>query len=161
VGPDGTAATFYTTSGGSLAQFIDKRYLRYRAYLSTTNAAATPTANDVTVCFADMVVPKADLSITNSDGVTTAIPGGSVSYPITAANAGPNTATGATVADTFPASLTCTWTCAGSSGGTCTASGAGNINDSVNLPNGGSVTYTASCNIAASATGLLADTATI
>ncbi len=43
VGPDGTAATFYTTSGGSLAQFNGKRYLRYKAYLSTTNSAVTPT----------------------------------------------------------------------------------------------------------------------
>ena len=43
---------------------------------------------------------------------------------------------GATVADTFPASLTCTWTCAGAGGGTCTASGSGNINDTVE-PAGG------------------------
>ena len=33
----------------------------------------------------------------------------------------------------------------GRRGGTCAASGAGNINDTVNLPAGGSVTYTASC----------------
>ena len=51
VGPDGTAATYYTTSGGSLAQFNGKRYLRYRAYLSTTDPASTPTLGDVTVCF--------------------------------------------------------------------------------------------------------------
>ena len=35
----------------------------------------------------------------------------------------------------------------GAGGGTCTASGSGNINGSVNLPSGGSVTYTASCAI--------------
>ena len=65
------------------------------------------------------------------------------------------------MADTFPASLTCTWTCVGAGGGTCTASGSGNINDTVNLPAGGSVTYTASCTIAASATGTLTNTATV
>jgi hypothetical protein len=65
------------------------------------------------------------------------------------------------VADTFPASLTCTWTCVGAGGGTCTASGSGNINDSVNLPNGGSVTYTASCAISGAATGTLSNTATV
>ena len=32
-------------------------------------------------------------------------------------------------------------------GGTCTANGAGNINDVVNLPVGGSVTYSATCPI--------------
>ena len=84
--------------------------------------------------------------------LSTATPGGSVTYTITASNAGPD-ASGATVADTFPASLTCTWTCVGAGGGTCTAAGSGNINDSVNLPVGASVTYTASCTISASATG--------
>ena len=78
----------------------------------------------------------ADLAITKTDGVTTAVPGGSVTYTITASNAGPDPATGGTVADTFPAVLTCTWTCVGAGGGTCTASGSGNINDTVNLPVG-------------------------
>src|SRR6185312_3528837 len=104
--------------------------------------------------------PVADLSITKTDGVTTAVPGGSVTYTITASNAGPSPAPGSTVADTFPAVLTCTWTCVGAGGGTCTASGSGNINDSANLPVGASVTYTATCSINASATGTLANTAT-
>jgi uncharacterized repeat protein (TIGR01451 family) len=159
VGPDGTAATFFTTSGASLGQFFGIRYLKYRAYLATTDSTMTPTLNDVTVCFTDL--PPADLGITNTDGVTTAVPGGSVTYTITASNATASPATGASVADTFPASLTCTWTCAGAGGGTCVASGSGNIADTVNLPPGASVTYTASCSIAASATGTLSDTATV
>jgi hypothetical protein len=65
------------------------------------------------------------------------------------------------VADTFPASLTCTWTCVGAGGGTCTASGSGNINGTVNLPSGASVTYTASCTISNAATGTLSNTATV
>jgi len=109
----------------------------------------------------DSLTPMADLAITKTDGVATATPGGSVTYTITASNAGPSDAPGSTVADTFPASLTCTWTCVGAGGGTCTAAGAGNINDMVNLPAGGSATYTASCAIAASATGSLANTATV
>ena len=104
---------------------------------------------------------SADLSITKTDGVATALPGGSVTYTITGSNAGPDPVTGATIADTFPASETCTWTCAGASGGTCTAAGSGNINDTVNLPVGGSVTYTASCAISAAATGTLVNTATV
>jgi len=54
VGPDGTALTFFTTSGASLSQFNGKRYLKYKAYLSTTNSANTPTVNDVTVCYQDL-----------------------------------------------------------------------------------------------------------
>ena len=103
----------------------------------------------------------ADLSITKTDGVANAVPGGSVTYTITASNAGADPVSSATVADTFPAALTCTWTCVGAGGGTCTAAGAGNINDSVNLPVGGSVTYTASCTVSAAATGLLSNTATV
>src|SRR5205085_11686050 len=99
----------------------------------------------------------ADLAITKTDGVTTATPGGSVTYTITASNAGPSNAPGSTVADTFPASLTCTWTCVGAGGGTCTAAGSGNINDTVNLPAGGSVTYTVSATVSAAATGSLSN----
>jgi len=53
VGPDGTAATFFTISGASLAQFNGFRYLKYKALLSTTDNTTTPTLNDVTVCFSD------------------------------------------------------------------------------------------------------------
>ncbi|HEY0553232.1 MAG TPA: IPTL-CTERM sorting domain-containing protein, partial [Thermoanaerobaculia bacterium] len=60
-----------------------------------------------------------------------------------------------------PASLTCTWTCAGAGGGTCAASGSGSINGTVSLPSGGSVTYTASCTLSAAATGTLSNTATV
>jgi uncharacterized repeat protein (TIGR01451 family) len=106
-------------------------------------------------------VTGADLSITKTDGVTVATPGGSVTYTITALNAGPGDTTGAMVTDTFPAALTCTWTCSGAGGGTCTAAASGNINDTVNLPLGSSVTYTAACTIAAGATGSLSNTATV
>ncbi|MEQ1607243.1 MAG: Ig-like domain repeat protein, partial [Pyrinomonadaceae bacterium] len=125
--------------------------------------------SDTTVNFGGMAIDDvrilgsstADLAITKTDGVTTAVPGGSVTYTITASNAGPSPVTGGTVADTFPAILTATWTCVGAGGGTCTAAGAGNINDTVNLPAGGSVTYTASATISASATGTLSNTATV
>lgn len=104
---------------------------------------------------------EADLAITVTDGVGSVTPGGSVTYTITASNAGPSNAPTSTVADTFPAALTCTWTCVGAGGGTCTAAGSGNINDSVALPAGGSVTYTASCSISGAASGSLANTATV
>ncbi len=103
----------------------------------------------------------ADLSVTKSDGAATVVPGESTTYTITAANAGPDGVVGVTVADTFPAALACSWTCAGALGGACTASGAGNIADSVTLPAGASVTYTAGCTVAPDATGTLANTATV
>jgi len=160
VGPDGTAGTFFTTSGASIAQFSPKRYLKYKAYLSTSDNTVTPTLSDVTVCYS--VAAGADLSITKTDGQVTATPGSPIIYTITASNAGPSPATGATVADALPAVLTgATWTCVGTGGGTCTANGTGDINDTVNLPVGASVTYTLMATLDPAASGTLSNTATV
>jgi len=72
VGPDGTAGTFYSTSGGSIAQFSGKRYLRYRAFFTSTDPAATPTLNDVSVCYSNLAPTAATVAIggrvTGADG---------------------------------------------------------------------------------------------
>ncbi|HKH48024.1 MAG TPA: ExeM/NucH family extracellular endonuclease [Thermoanaerobaculia bacterium] len=125
-------------------------------------AAGDPDTSYNSATDSDTLTPQADLKVMKTDGVMTATPGGSVTYTIKASNSsGPSDAPGSTVTDTFPADLTCTWTCAGSDGGTCTASGSGDINDTVNLPAGGSVTYTASCTVSPAATGTLDNTATV
>ena len=82
------------------------------------------------------VDPAADLSITKDDGQTEAVAGQPVTYTITVGNAGPSDAVAATVSDVFPAELTsCSWTCVGTGGGTCTAGpAAGDISDTVDLP---------------------------
>jgi uncharacterized repeat protein (TIGR01451 family) len=117
---------------------------------------------NLTVALDTAAGASADLAITKTDGVAAVAQGGSTTYTITASNAGPDAATGATVADTFPADCTgVNWTCVGAGGGTCTAAGSGNINDTVNLPSGASVTYTAACAISGSAAGPLVNTATV
>ena len=73
VGPDGTSATYFT-SGASLDRFSGSRYLKYRAFLSTTSSSSTPTLNDATVCYT--APASADLSISNTDGVTSVTAGG-------------------------------------------------------------------------------------
>ena len=79
-----------------------------------------------------------------------------------ASNAGPSVANGAMVTDTVPAEITgATWTCVGTGGASCTASGSGNINDTVNLPVAGTVMYTLTGTISGSATGSLGNTATV
>jgi uncharacterized repeat protein (TIGR01451 family) len=85
-----------------------------------------------------------------------------VIYTIVAANAGPTLVNNATVSDVFPAKLeNCEWLCNASAGASCAAAGAGNINQSVNLPANGNVTFTAICDVDESATGTLVNTATI
>ena len=107
-------------------------------------------------------VAVADLSLTKTDGLTDEIPGTPVTYTITVSNSGPDGVTGANVTDNFAGILSgVTWSCVGNLGGTCTLAGAGNINEAVNLPAGGSVTFTATGNIAPTATGSLVNTATV
>jgi hypothetical protein len=61
VGPDGTAGTNFS-SGGSLAQFNGRRYLKYKAVLTSNDPAQTPTVNDVTVCYTN--TPFTDYPLT-------------------------------------------------------------------------------------------------
>lgn len=120
----------------------------------------TPGNNSSTVT--DSIQPSADLAITKTNGVASVTPGTSVTYTITATNNGPSVANGATVTDVLPAALSsAAWTCAAAGGATCTASGSGNLADTVNLPVGGSVAYTIAATLAANATGTLANTATV
>ena len=82
----------------------------------------------------DDLTPRADLTITKTDGVVSATPGAPTTYTIVATNTGPSAVTGAVVTDTLPASLTsATWICAASAGSSCAASGSGNISELVNL----------------------------
>lgn len=54
------------------------------------------------------------------------------------------------------------WTCVGSSGGTCgSASGSGDINELVDLPSGSSVTFTVNGTVPTGTTGTLDNTATV
>ena len=111
----------------------------------------------------DTIIPAADLSITKTDGNTTARAGSPVTYTITASNGGPGSVTGASVVDNFPASLAgVTWTCTASAGSSCAAaSGSGNINQTVNLLVGGTVTFVATGTLSINASGTLSNTATV
>jgi uncharacterized repeat protein (TIGR01451 family) len=108
--------------------------------------------------------PVADLSITKTDGVTSVIPGTNVTYTIVVRN---NSATtnvmGAQVGDTFPAILTNVTFTATQTGGASgfTASGTGSISDTVNLPAGSTITYTAHATVNPAAVGQLSNTATV
>ncbi len=129
----------------------------------TAAAGATdPNPGNNSATDTDTLTPQTDLAITKTDGAASEVPGTPVTYTIVVTNAGPSNAAGATVADTFPAAISgVNWTCVAAGGASCAAGGSGNINDTVNVPVGGSVTYTATGNISASATGTLVNTATV
>jgi uncharacterized repeat protein (TIGR01451 family) len=111
----------------------------------------------------DNLTPRADLSTTNSDGVTNFVPGGSTTYNIVVSNAGPSTAVNSTVTDLFSSAIAAVnWTAVvtpGSSVGS--TSGLGNIFTPVTLLPGGMAIFTAVAQISPSATGPLVNTATV
>jgi len=81
IGPDGTSGTYYTTPGGSISSANDNnRYVRYRAFLSTTNNTKNPTITSVGVnyvsgCFTPGQVFFPGLTSSNNYTVTTSMTG--------------------------------------------------------------------------------------
>ena len=129
---------------------------------ATGAAAAIHAGTPVGVYSYSLVVPPAvDLAVSKDDGVTEiAAGGGSLTYTIEVANLGPAEAIGAGVTDALPIELTCSWGCAGAGGGVCDpAPPAGDLDESVDLPVGATVTFTASCAIDPGAGGPLVNTA--
>ena len=123
---------------------------------NTATATSTPTATTPPPAVAD-------LQITKSDGAIVYAPNSTKAYTIVVSNpTGPSDIKGAAVTDTFPVQIAnATWTCIGTGGALCTANGAGNINDPVNLPVGSSATYTVNVTIAAGASSDLVNTASV
>lgn len=149
-------------AGTNCAIEVDVTSIVSGMHVNLTGDLTSTSGNSGTATDTLTVVPSADVSVTKTDGVTTATPGGSVTYTIVVSNAGPSDDPSVTVADTFPAALTCTYTSVAAGGATGnTAAGAGDLSDTLSMPTGSSVTYTASCTIASGATGTLSNTASI
>ncbi len=132
---------------------------------SVTSPYGDPDLTNNSATDTDTLTPMADLMIVKTDDQAKAPPGSPITYRIQAGNAGPSDAPGAIVTDTLPAAITgATWTCVGvgvPAPGTCSASGSGSINDTVNLPAGGFALYTLTGTVSPSATGSLSNTATV
>ena len=66
LGPDGGADTYYTVSGDDIwSGQSEKRYLRYRAYLSTQDENETPRLDDISFSFGGKCVPPAQTIFQN------------------------------------------------------------------------------------------------
>ena len=119
-----------------------------------------PTDNTASVTLTTQTI--ADLAITKTL-TGTAIPGLATTYTIVVTNLGPSPVTAASVTDVFPVALVApTWTCTADAGSSCAAaSGTGNLATTVTLEAGDRATFTVTGLIAANATGLLVNTATV
>ncbi len=108
------------------------------------------------------VTPVADISVTKDDGLTSVDAGGTVTYDIVVSNNGPSADPAVLLTDTFPDGLTCTYTSVAASGASGnTATGADDLSETLALPVGGEVVYTATCMVDGSASGTLSNTATV
>ncbi len=132
------------------------------ATVTTTSEDTVPVNNSASASTA-IGAPVADLTITNSNGVSGVVVGTTTTYTITVTNTGPNTATNAVVTDTFPAGLTgVNWSCVGTGGAVCGApGGTGHINSTVTVPVSGTLTFTATGTIDPALTGTLVNTARV
>ncbi len=125
--------------------------------------AVDPDLSDNVAADVDTLTPQADISITNTDSLTTAVPGTTVAYTIVVSNAGPSSASGVRMVDTLPTDLTdVTWTCTASSASACaSSSGSGaTIDEFVNLAPSGTVTFIATGTVASNARATMTTTAT-
>lgn len=149
--------------GGTCAITVDVTaptgtYPNTTGAVSSTNGGSGVSSNTATLVVNDYL----DLSITKDDGQKAVSRGDSVTYSIVVSNNGPSDAIGATVFDTIPSTLTgVTWTCTPGTEAICTASGSGNISDTVNIPSGSSITYTLTATISSSATTSISNTASV
>jgi LPXTG-site transpeptidase (sortase) family protein len=133
-------------------------------YLNTTSATtSTNGGTGATSNTAALTVKKtADLQITKTDGVAAVNRNEALTYTVVVTNAGPSDVSGASVVDNIPSNLTgATWTCVGAGGATCTASGSGNIADTIDLPINGTSTYTITAAISSSAVSSVANIAVV
>ena len=126
---------------------------------NTSNNSATDTDTQGTSI--------ANLAVTKTNGQTTYVAGTAVSYTITVSNAGPSTATGVSLTDVVPASITgMTVTCAVTGTGTCGTDGSsGNTIAFTGLTlepgAGNALTFVVNGTIAPSTTGALSNTASV
>jgi LPXTG-site transpeptidase (sortase) family protein len=135
------------------------------ATVAAPTGVMDPTPANNTDDDTDTQNPLVDLSVTKSDGQDFYLAGGTLTYTIVVSNGGPSDVVGATVTDTLPTQIdSWSWVCtsqAGGANGCDPYTGSADFSDTVNLPVGGSITYTVTANLAASATGLLTNTVTI
>ena len=140
----------------------------------TNTATATPPAG--TACLVNGAAAKpcaasasnrsvGAISVTKTSSVSGPLaPGGSVTYKVTVTNTGVVPVNNVAVSDPVPAGIVTshTWTCVGSNGATCTASGSGAISDTIaTMPAGSAVTYTITATAASTLPAQVTNTVTV
>lgn len=73
-GPDGTGATYYTSSNKTLgSHHSGNRYIRYKVFLSTLDTSISPTISDISITYSSSCTPPGQVSFQNLDSSTYAL----------------------------------------------------------------------------------------
>ena len=160
-----------TMPAGSVISYKASGKVSSSATGTLSNTATVTAASDVpdpntannTATDSDTITFRADLRVTVNDGKTATVAGAKNTYTIVVTNGGPSNVSGAVINDSFPSTFTGVTYTATQTGGASGfgATGGGGIHDTVAMPAGSRITYKAIVTISASATGSVADTATL
>ncbi len=161
--PVGSSVTYTVTVNSSASPSGN---LVNTASVAVPSGYIDPNTSNNTATDTDTPAFSSDLAITtNTDNSTDYIPSATKMYTIVVSNAGPSDVTNATFTDNFNPTMNAnitSWTCSATGLATCTASGgAGNINDTVDIPVGNTLTYTVTANVVASPSGTLDNMASV
>lgn len=155
----GTISPGTATLAGGLAQAT------YTAGADSTLASLIGLIDgQLEAIFASVFATDTNLSVTKTNDLAIWDAGATTTYVIVVTNAGPSNVFGATLQDSLPALLSgCTWTCTSLGVGSCpSASGAGDLNETLNLQVGDSLSYEVTCTFPAAESGdTIVNTATV
>jgi uncharacterized repeat protein (TIGR01451 family) len=156
--PSGSVITYKATGNVSSAA---TGTLSNTATVTAPSGVPDPNTANNSATDSEPITLKADLKVAVNDGKTATVAGAKNTYTIVVTNIGPSNVSGASINDSFPSTFTGVTYAATQSGGASgfSATGSGNIHDTVVMPAGGKITYKATGTISASATGSIANTA--
>jgi glucose/arabinose dehydrogenase len=122
---------------------VSRYYGDVRGYYVKVRVTDASGARDVQGMGVDVDRGTADVGLAFDDGVDTVFPGAPMTYTIVVTNHGDTVVPGEWVyTHLSPFIVDASWTCVASPGASCAESGTGDVDDTVDLPAGGTLTYT-------------------
>ncbi|MCB1613272.1 MAG: hypothetical protein KDI60_16190 [Xanthomonadales bacterium] len=146
-GASGQVRNVLVAVSGDTTPEADETFFVDLGTASVVGITAAPSRGTGTIVNDDLL---ADVSVSNSNGVSALTPGDSTIYSVVVSNTSSvvDLPAVAIVQSLSPALINVTWTCAGTGGATCPASGSGAVSTTIPMPKGSSLSYQVSATVA-------------